>query len=224
MFFLYLIIFIIIVATPYIVTNGYGFFTEDDMEATILLCAGIVSFVIYRLRDYQVFQNIRDRIRLQRLFARAQRELSESYSYIGRANRRTDIVYEIFSDLSHMHSTDYHTSVTRAMALLPYTDAYSLRCLSLKKNKSVAKVNGTNAFKHLTDDLFCKESTSRWYRHKDLLFVFSESPKHDLRTCIALPYSEKAEDDIDFFQAFTAYFTMVYAYQEHTCIKKKHAV
>ncbi|MFA5985941.1 MAG: hypothetical protein WC819_01160 [Parcubacteria group bacterium] len=220
MFFLYLAIFVVIVATPYMVLHGVWFFSEDDVEALILLLAGIVSFTIYRMRDYQVFQTLRDRVRLQRLFARAQKDLSESYSYIGHSNRRTDIMYEIFSDLSHMNADDYSSAVTRAMALLPYTNIFSFRFLSLEDKKSLGKINGTNNFKHLPDALFCKETQTRSYRHKDILFVYSDAQNQSLRTCIALPYSEKAGNDIEFFKALTAYFTMVYVVHVDSCMKK----
>ncbi len=73
MFFIYVIIFIAIVATPFVVQSGWWIFSEDEMEALALLVAGVVSFGIYRLRDYQFFQTIADRMHIQRLFARAQR-------------------------------------------------------------------------------------------------------------------------------------------------------
>ncbi len=220
MFFLYLAIFVIIVATPYIILDGIWFFSEDDMEALVLLGAGIISFTIYRLRDYQVFQTLSDRIRLQRLFARAQKELSESYSYIGHANRRTDIMYEIFSDLSHMNAEECGSVVMNAMVHLPYADMFSFRFLSISEQKSLDKVNSTNQFKHLPDNLFFKKTNTRSYRHNDLLFIYSDAENRDLRTCVALPYSEKAENDIEFFKALTAYFTMVYFFHENSCVNK----
>ena len=220
MFFLYLAIFVVIVSTPYIVFGGFWFFSEDDVEALLLLGAGIVSFTIYRLRDYQVFQTLSERMRLQRLFARAQKELTESYSYIGNANRRTDIMYEIFSDLSYINSTDYGNIVSHAMAHLPYVSVFSFRFISLSEQKALHKINGTNQLKHLPDSLFCKETHTRSYHHKDMLFVYSDAVDRDLRTCIALPCSEKAENDIEFFKALTAYFTMVYFFHEDSCAKK----
>lgn len=215
MFFIYLVLFILMVATPFIVQDGIWFFAEDEVEAIILLIAGIVSFTIYRLRDYQVFEYIRDRIKLQRSVVRAQRELSESYSYIGQANRRTDIMYEIFSDLSHMEATSSDEAVLHAMESLPYTDDFCFRFIDPKKKKARHRVGATNYFKHLPDELFCKENISRSYQHKDILFVYSETKDKSLRTCVALPYGEKAENDIDFFKALTAYFTMVYMFHNN---------
>lgn len=220
MFFLYLAIFILIVATPFFVTDAWWIFSEDEAEAIVLLGAGIVSFVIYRLKDYQVFENIRDRVKLQRSFARAQKELTDSYSYIGQANRRTDIMYEIFSDLSHMNPDTYDFAVIRAMKLLPYTDIFSFRSLNISTKKSCNMINGGKEFKHLPDQLFCKEANLHTYRHKDILFIYSEVGEKGLRTCIALPYSEEAENDIDFFKALTAYFTMVYVFHDYSCEKK----
>ncbi len=220
MFFIYLVVFIVIVATPFLVTQGFWVFTEDETEALVLLIAGVVSFTIYRLRDYQVFQTIKERMRLQKSVARAQKELSESYSYIGQVNRRTDIMYEIFSDLSHMESADCGEAVQNAMQLLPYTDQFCLRFINIKKQEIYHKVGETSEFEHLPDALFCKQANSHSYRHKDLLFVYSETLEKNLRTCVVLPYSEKAENDIDFFKALTAYFTMVHVFHEDSCTKK----
>jgi len=220
MFFIYLVIFIIIVATPFIIYDSVLFFTEDEAEAVLLLVAGILSFMIYRLRDYQVFQNIKDRMHLQKKVVRAQKELSESYSYIGQANRRTDIMYEIFSDLSHMDSTDCNDAVRSAMSRLPYTDAFCLRFIDIKKKKIYHKIGSDNQFRHLPDALFCKDTISRSYRDNDLLFVYSESIERNLRTCVAVPMSERAENDINFLKALTAYFTMVHVFHEESCMNK----
>jgi hypothetical protein len=219
MFFIYLAAFILMVATPFIVNEGWWFFTEDETEAIVLLCAGVVSFALYRMRDYQVFEYLKDRIKLQRTVVRTQKELSESYSYIGQANRRTDIMYEIFSDLSHMETSDCGGAIRNAMELLPYTDAFCLRFIDIKKQESYHKVGGTDRFKHLPDKLFCKKTNARTYHEKDLLFVYSEAIDKNLRTCIVLPYSEEAENDIDFFKALTAYFTMVHAFHKDSCVK-----
>lgn len=224
MFFLYLAIFIIIVSTPFIITEGRWIFSEDESEAVVLLVAGIVSFMIYRLRDYQVFEHLKDRMRLQRLFARAQKDLSDSYSYIGQANRRTDIMYDIFSDLSHMHGESCELSVAHAMDMLPYTDKYSFRFLNIKNKKSRNKIDRSDEYSRLPDELFFKSNNARSYRHRDTLFVYSETDEKNIRVCVALPYSENAENDIDFFKALTAYYTMVYVFNEHSCVKKSSNV
>ncbi|PID52464.1 MAG: hypothetical protein CR972_02130 [Candidatus Moraniibacteriota bacterium] len=217
MFFLYLIIFIVIVSTPFIINGVLWIFSEDELEAIILLCAGVVSFMIYRLKDYQVFENIRDRVKLQQSFARAQKELSESYSYIGQANRRTDIMYEIFSDLSHMNRDGHKDGVIRAMEMLPYTDNFSFRFIKSSKGKACKKFGSGSKFGHLPDTLFCRNTNTRSYREQNILFVYSEVEEHDLRACIAVPFSKKAENDIDFFKALTAYFTMVYVFHDESC-------
>lgn len=219
MFFLYLVIFVIIVSTPFIVQDGFWIFAEDDAEALVLLCAGVVSFFIYRFRDYQVFQNIKDRVRLQRLFARAQRDLSESYSYIGQANRRADIMYEIFSDLSRVTTEEYSDAIREALELLPHAREYSFRLINLDTQKNVAKIDQSDELRRLPDKAFCKKSNTRAYRNKDMLFVYSEVFDRKIRSCLALPFSERAEDDMEFFKALTAYFIMVYALRQNACVK-----
>ena len=220
MFLIYLVAFILMVATPFIITTEWWIFTEDETEAIVLLLAGIVSFAIYRLRDYQVFKYLKDRVKLQRTVARAQKELSESYSYIGQANRRTDIMYEIFSDLSHMETSDCSEAILNAMEILPYTDSFCIRFIDIKHKRLHHSVRGTNEFKHLPNELFFKEASSHTYREKDLLFIYSEAKDKNLRTCVVLPYSEEAENDINFFKALTAYFTMVHVFHDDSCTNK----
>lgn len=220
MFFLYLVIFIVIVSTPFIVQDGFWIFMEDDAEALLLLCAGVVSFFIYRFRDYQVFQNIKDRVRLQRLFARAQRDLSESYSYIGQANRRADIMYEIFSDLSRVTSDQYDHAIADALEMLPHAKEYSFRLINLATMHNVTKIDQSKNLQRLPDAIFCKKNASRMYRHRDILFVYSEVPEQQIRSCLAVPFSERAEDDAEFFKALTAYFIMIYALHKNSCINQ----
>ncbi len=222
MFFIYLGLFISMVATPFIVQKGTWIFSEDEVEAIILLIAGVMSFVIYRLRDYQIFKYIRDRIKLQKSVVRAQKELSESYSYIGQVNRRTDIMYEIFSDLSHIEATSSTDAVLHAMDSLPYTDDFCLRFINLEKKTAYHSISATKHFKHFPDEFFCEENLSRSYRKKDVLFIYSEMKDRNLRTCVALPYSEKAQNDIDFFKALTAYFTMVYIFHDNFSLHQEN--
>jgi hypothetical protein len=219
MFFLYLVIFVVIVSTPFIIYDGFWIFTEDETEALLLLFSGVISFLIYRFRDYQVFQNIKDRIRLQRLFARAQRDLSESYSYIGQANRRADIMYEIFSDLSHVTSDDYSNSIRDALDFLPHAKEYSFRLIDLNTMSNVAKIDNSQELQRLPDKLFCKSGNTHTYQYKDILFIYSEVPDKKMRSCLAVPFSEKAEDDTEFFKALTAYFIMIYVLHQNTCVK-----
>jgi hypothetical protein len=192
-------------------------FSEDEIEAIVLLCAGVSSFMIYRLKDYQVFENIRHRVKLQRSFARAQKELSESYSYIGQANRRTDIMYEIFSDLSNIEIDGHKSSIIRAMEHLPYTNDFAFRFIDVQEKKSLKKFNGGEKLGHLPDIAFCKTSNAQSYRENGVIYVYSEIKERHLRACIAIPFSESAENDIDFFKALTAYFAMIYIFHNESC-------
>ena len=221
MFFVYLAVFIIIVITPFFVSKGFWIFSEDETEALVLLFAGVVSFVIYRLRDYQVFEALKERVLLQRKVARAQKELSKSYSYIGQANRRSDIMYEVFADLSHLDVDNCDEAVLCALESLPYSEDFCLKFIDLKNKKVMHSISTSNKLEKISDKMFFERSASKSYRKKDLQFVYAEATKQNLRTCIVLPQSENVQDDIDFFKALTAYFTMVYIFQTASLAQKK---
>ncbi len=216
---LHIIVFVTIVSTPFLIQRGWWVFSEAEMEAMVLLCAGVVSFMMYRFKDCQLSKNSTDRVALQRKVARAQKELHKSYSYIGHANRRTDIMYEIFSNVSYMDAEMHKDSFLHAMELLPYTSEFAFRFIAISTCKAEKKFSKGDALGQLPDTLFCKKKNTRTYREKDILFVYTESPEHDIRTCIAVPYSEKAENDIDFFKALTAYFTIVHVFHNRACAK-----
>ncbi len=214
MFFVYVFIFIAIVATPLIVQSGWWIFSEDELEALTLLAAGVVSFGIYRLRDYQFFQTIADRVHIQRLFARAQRDLSESYSYIGHANRKNDIVYDIFSDLRTVSIKDYADIVARVMQLLPYVRSYALQVMTRDTHERLVKISTLHNTR-LDDALFERTTNLRTYVQNDMLFVYSELPVHNIRVCLAIHNSETVQEDTKLFHAITAYLLMVHSLRYH---------
>lgn len=217
-FFIYVGIFIIIVATPFIVSAGWWIFSEDELEALALLIAGVVSFGLYRLRDYQFFQTIADRIHIQRLFARAQRDLSESYSYIGHANRRNDIVYDIFSDLRTIEMKDYADMVAHVMRFVPYVQGYALHVMTRDTHERLVTIS---TFDRATPDaaLFERTANLRTYTHGDMIFVYSELPQHNIRVCLAVHNGDKVQEDTKLFHAITAYFLMTHSLRYHALHK-----
>ncbi len=218
MFFIYVIIFIAIVATPFVVQSGWWIFSEDEMEALALLVAGVVSFGIYRLRDYQFFQTITDRMHIQRLFARAQRDLSESYSYIGQANRKNDIVYDIFSDLRIISLKNYADIVARIMQLLPYVHGYDLHVMTRDTHERLVKIHRLRNTR-LEDALFERTTNLRTYIQHDVMFVYSELPEHNIRVCLAVHNSDKVQEDTQLFHAITAYLLMAHSLRYHALHK-----
>lgn len=219
MFFAYVVIFIAIVTAPFAVTRGWWIFSEDEVEALVLLCAGMVSFALYRLRDYQFFQTIADRMRIQRLFARAQRELSESYSYIGHANRKNDIVYDIFSDLRIVGAKDYADIVTHVMRFLPYVQGYALQVMTLDTRERLVEIGTFPKNAQPDKSLFERATQLRTYTHGDLFFVYSELPAHNIRVCLAVHNSSKVEEDAKLFHAITAYLLMAHSLRYHALHK-----
>ena len=218
MFFAYVIIFIAIVATPFIVYSGWWIFAEDELEALVLLVAGIVSFGLYRLRDYQFFQTITDRIHIQRLFARAQRDLSESYSYIGHANRRNDIVYDIFSDLRTIGMKDYDSIVAHVMRFVPYVQGYALQVMTRDTHERLVTINPFDKVS-LDTALFERTANLRTYTHGDMVFVYSELAQHNIRVCLAVYNSDKVQEDTKLLHAITAYFLMAHSLRYHALHK-----
>lgn len=146
MYWIYLAIFILIVLTPKAIQEGIIFFREEDVEALIIFCFGLLAFVLYLAKEKALLRIFQEKLHLQKRTNIITKDLSDSYSYIGEMNRKFDIVKELIfhlpkdtADTLTKKEPETFRSILEAVKLLAKTDMVSLRFVNAK-TKEIEKV------------------------------------------------------------------------------------
>lgn len=92
MYWIFLLLFLFITATPEFVRGVKFGLTEDMAETLVVFLLGATGFALFFLKEKSFLRQVREKILLQREKSDISKDLSESYSYIGETNRRLDLV------------------------------------------------------------------------------------------------------------------------------------
>jgi hypothetical protein len=127
MYWIYLGLFLLIIAIPVLITGDTYYLHEDSIETTLIACLGTIGFLLYVLQHKVVRQHLREKLRLQKKTSDATRDLSQSYSYIGEVNRKIDILENTIvrlpqKALKKAASDELLTDILEAMKLVLHTD------------------------------------------------------------------------------------------------------
>ncbi|OIP60426.1 MAG: hypothetical protein AUK19_00065 [Candidatus Moranbacteria bacterium CG2_30_45_14] len=139
MYWIYLFLFIFIIFTPKIIQDGFFFLREEDIESLIILCFGVLAFVLYLAKEKELLKVFREKLHLQRKTNDITKDLSDSYSYIGGMNRKFDIVKNLIfhlpedtSDALAKEHPETFQSIIQAIQLLSKGESVSLRFVNTK--------------------------------------------------------------------------------------------
>lgn len=146
MYWIYLVIFILVILTPRLISQGWFFLHEQDVESLLIFCFGVSGFMIYLAKEKALLRVFREKLHLQKQANMITRDLSDSYSYIGEMNRKLDIVKELIFRLPQTTSEallkgrgDVYASLLETTSLLSKTDQVAL-CFVDVKNKEMKKM------------------------------------------------------------------------------------
>jgi hypothetical protein len=139
MYWIYLVFLVSAVLTPLLITRGHFVLPEEELEGLIILLLGMAGFFVYFAKEKALFRLLRERLSLQKTTHNIQRDLSESYSYIGSMNRKQEIVKELLFDLSVRTANDsqycdlWYRKILQTVLELARVDAGSLRFVDVRK-------------------------------------------------------------------------------------------
>ncbi|MBP7811582.1 MAG: hypothetical protein KA054_01915 [Candidatus Moranbacteria bacterium] len=139
MYWIYLVFLVLAVLTPLLITQGHFVLPEEELEGLAILLLGMAGFFVYFVKEKALFQLLRERLSLQKTTHNIQRDLSESYSYIGSMNRKQEIVKELLFDLSVRTANDsqycdlWYRKILQTALELARVDAGSLRFVNVRR-------------------------------------------------------------------------------------------
>lgn len=133
MYWAYLILFVCMIVTPELTQNGVLFFSEDDFEALLIFCFGMLGLLLYLGKESAFLRAVREKLSLQQETNQIRKDLSQSYSYIGEMNRRIDIVKNMVVSLPQTtppvpkrSGLDLYSPIIEATKLLAQSDCVAL--------------------------------------------------------------------------------------------------
>lgn len=92
MYRIFFILFLLAALTPGAVDRGVFGISEEGVETLSVFCLGGIGFLLFFLKEKAMLRHLREKLLLQREKSDITKDLSESYSYIGEANRKLELV------------------------------------------------------------------------------------------------------------------------------------
>jgi hypothetical protein len=92
MYWVFFILFVLAALTPEVIRSGFFGLSEEGTETLLVFALGMTGFLLFFGKEKSLLRQVRDRLRLQREKSDITKDLSESYSYIGEANRKLDLI------------------------------------------------------------------------------------------------------------------------------------
>lgn len=92
MYWIYVALFLMAVAAPEVIRDRFLGIPEEEAETLFIFVFGAVGFFLTFAKEKSLLLHIREKVLLQREKSDMSKDLSESYSYIGTANRKLDLV------------------------------------------------------------------------------------------------------------------------------------
>jgi hypothetical protein len=142
MYWIYLALFILAVLTPEVVTNEVFTIPEEEAEALLVLLFGSTGFFIYFAKEKALIRHIREKLRLQQEKHDITRDLSDSYSYIGEANRKMDLLKGLVVSLPGAldrfrkgEKKNAYDGLSKAILLFSKSESFSLRIIDQERKK-----------------------------------------------------------------------------------------
>lgn len=208
MYWIYLAIFILAVLTPKAIREGILFLREEDVEALIIFCFGLLGFASYLAKEKALLRVFQEKLHLQKRTNIITKDLSDSYSYIGEMNRKLDIVKELIfglpkdtADMLSKKEPETFRSILEAAKLLAKTDTVSLRFVNVK-TKAIEKIlesGNSRVFASLDAETLLSSKKTFWERET---YAVARSPRRAMGMMAYVVFSKTSNsvENADIFK------------------------
>lgn len=213
-------IFAVIVFIPGIVGRDYGILTEVQVEEYLILLLGSVGFLIFLFQGKALKRVNRQRSSVQREANQLFKDLTHSYSYIGEANRKLDILRKVVQDTPNISlaspesEPEHYHSIMDAVLVMTRAPFMGIKFFG-PDGKSIKEVWSDPKKKILSDwNPFLQQT--RQAKETDDYFVICAPPNEDKVSCCLLiskhnPNSRPG-DDVDLLKAMAAHALFLFMF------------
>ena len=213
MYWIYLLFLVLAVLTPILITREHLVLPEEELEGLIILLLGMAGFFVYFAKEKALFRLLRERLALQKTTHNIQRDLSESYSYIGAMNRKQEIVKEMLFDLSVRTANDsrycdlWYRKILQTALELARVDAGSLRFVDVRKRILIDHyeegVHGNEHYIDLVPDVILGQK-KLFFESEGCYVVRSPRLSDGVVAFLVIPKQVNHFDDVEIFKMLAA--------------------
>lgn len=208
----YLTLFLLAVFTPTIIKDGVLFIPEETVEGALIFLFGVIGFSLSVAKEKAIFKHIKARLYLEREKHDITKDLSDSYSYIGEANRKIDVLQTLvdkFPEMVYGFQTggrkQSYQALKRELRTYLKSDVFSVRIVDLG-TKSLKTSFGEGAIedaKGISAEALA--GTERGISESDGFVIIRASEEVGGVTAFLLfPKSKHQIENIEILKAFVA--------------------
>jgi hypothetical protein len=230
MYWIYLVIFIFIILTPKLISGGWLFLHEQDIESLLIFCFGTFGFILYLAKEKTLLRVFREKLHLQKQTNMITRDLSDSYSYIGEMNRKLDIVQELIFQLPKTTANVFaqkkeniYDSILQTVSLLSKTDQVTL-CFVDTRKKVIAQVyqknNGTSLAVSMYPEKLLTSGKFFWEEAEQVI-VRSPSQAKNIAAFLVFSKTKNHIEDEDVFKILVSEALLLYCMKERIGVDGK---
>ncbi|HCP08934.1 MAG TPA: hypothetical protein DIT25_04010 [Candidatus Moranbacteria bacterium] len=200
MYWIYLILFILAVLVPDIMDGrSYYFLSETHLEEISILLLGMAGFFIFIFKERQLSIRETENVQDKRKLFRANKDLAESYSYIGEVNRKMEILMQIAlglndrSDLTKSKEKEIYNTILAASNSIVKAKFSCLRFVDMKDNKTQKEVLNAGSCKIRNAELLDVGGDINIKKNDDVIIVSSLKEISGVRCYLIIQRYDEAE-------------------------------
>ncbi len=139
----FITLFVIVVSTPFFITQGTEMIAEEGIEGIFLGIEMIATIFIFRHYDAQIKKREEDAALLNVKFKKKERELLSSLEYLGKVNVQISMIRSLFevmrvpSTKNQLH--EMYTELLRIVNSITKEEEVSLRTVDLKTKRTLSE-------------------------------------------------------------------------------------
>lgn len=220
MYWVYLTLFVLIIFTPQIISNGVLFFREEDLESIVIFCFGLIGLILYLGKESALMRAIRDKLSLQKESNQIRKDLVQSYSYIGEMNRHLEILKQMIvesphtvQELMHGERGRVYESVFEAALLLAQSDAVALIFADVTTGNQIAFYHtGTERERFSSLDTKALLATKKyWWQQDGLACVRSSEETRGVTALLIFRALKNRVEETGIFQILVTHALLLFS-------------
>jgi hypothetical protein len=199
---------------PSIINTGWGWFSEDFLE-TVFLLGGFFSVIyVFWHYDYVVKKREEDNLVLSSKLKSREKELLETFQYLGKVNVRFSIVRDLIDKMKKPAPTTQEELKETLKELLNIACSTTgrekawLKIVDLKNGKDLIEERGGNNFQDEDyESKLAPKNLLKIYKNEkncridDLKVFYSDIDNFYIKAFLVLPFKEENKQDDDFLKA-----------------------
>ncbi len=204
MYWIYFIIFGLIVFVPSSISKGFFGFTVIQSQEYAILFLGILAFGLFTLLERRLRKDEKEKIKMIGQMNRTNKELTNSYSYIGEINRKLDILMNIatgFPESSHItprKQRELYDSIMEAIQLFGKSGEFQIRFVNMLNGEILKEIKSKS---NVVINFPQKNCDASLHIFEDQQMIAVPSPKtmDNVYSCIILRKngSQRNNDDLE---------------------------